>query len=101
MSYPLVRDLATSGIPRRGDLLGVGVQPPSVLQVEGQPGDGLGRRPPRRCRSIAGVGAGADRGPAVHDDLVRREFTAAHPNGLWLADITEHPTGEEAVRDDG
>jgi transposase InsO family protein len=33
-------------------------------------------------------------GPAVHDDLVRREFTAAHPNELWLTDITEHPTAE-------
>lgn len=33
-------------------------------------------------------------GPPVHDDLVRREFTAARPNQLWLTDITEHPTGE-------
>jgi putative transposase len=33
-------------------------------------------------------------GPPVHDDLVRREFTAAVPNQLWLTDITEHPTGE-------
>ena len=33
-------------------------------------------------------------GPPVHDDLVRREFTAAQPNQLWLTDITEHPTGE-------
>jgi putative transposase len=33
-------------------------------------------------------------GPPVHDDLVRREFTAAAPNLLWLTDITEHPTGE-------
>ncbi len=33
-------------------------------------------------------------GPPVHDDLVRREFTAAAPNQLWLTDITEHPTGE-------
>lgn len=33
-------------------------------------------------------------GPAVHDDLVRREFNASAPNTLWLADITEHPTGE-------
>jgi putative transposase len=29
----------------------------------------------------------------VHDDLVRRDFTAAGPNRLWLADITEHATG--------
>lgn len=33
-------------------------------------------------------------GPPVHDDLVRREFTAARPNQLWLTDITEHWTGE-------
>jgi transposase InsO family protein len=33
-------------------------------------------------------------GPAVHDDLVRREFTAERPNQLWLTDITEHPTAE-------
>ena len=33
-------------------------------------------------------------GPPVHDDLVRRVFTAKRPNELWLADITEHPTGE-------
>jgi putative transposase len=33
-------------------------------------------------------------GPPAHDDLVRRDFTAEGPNQLWLADITEHPTGE-------
>jgi putative transposase len=33
-------------------------------------------------------------GPPVHDDLVERDFTAATPNQLWLADITEHPTRE-------
>ena len=33
-------------------------------------------------------------GPPVHDDLVRREFTAEVPNQLWLTDITEHPTAE-------
>jgi putative transposase len=33
-------------------------------------------------------------GPPVHDDLVRRAFTADRPNRLWLADITEHRTGE-------
>ena len=33
-------------------------------------------------------------GPAVHDDLVRRVFTASRPNALWLTDITEHRTGE-------
>ena len=33
-------------------------------------------------------------GPPVHDDLVGRIFTAPAPNALWLADITEHRTGE-------
>jgi putative transposase len=33
-------------------------------------------------------------GPPVHDDLVRRDFTATTPNQLWLADITEHRTAE-------
>ncbi|MEV4643217.1 DDE-type integrase/transposase/recombinase, partial [Actinoplanes sp. NPDC049548] len=33
-------------------------------------------------------------GPPVHDDLVKRDFTADAPNRLWLADITEHRTGE-------
>ena len=33
-------------------------------------------------------------GPAVHDDLVLRDFTADRPNQLWLTDITEHHTAE-------
>jgi transposase InsO family protein len=33
-------------------------------------------------------------GPPVHDDLVKRDFTAGAPNQLWLADITEHWTRE-------
>lgn len=33
-------------------------------------------------------------GPPVHDDRVRRNFTAEGPNRLWLADITEHRTDE-------
>lgn len=37
---------------------------------------------------------GKKAGPPVHDDLVRRDFTAAAPNRLWLADITEHRTVE-------
>lgn len=39
-------------------------------------------------------GKNAKSGPPVHDDLVRRDFTADGPNRLWLTDITEHPTGE-------
>ncbi len=46
---------------------------------------------------------GKKAGPPVHDDLcavvdkhgvVRHEFAAGAPNELWLADITEHWTGE-------
>ena len=33
-------------------------------------------------------------GPPVHDDLVKRDFTAHALNELWLTDITEHWTGE-------
>jgi putative transposase len=40
---------------------------------------------------------GTKAGPSVHDDLVRRDFTATAPNRLWLADITEHRTTEEEL----
>ena len=33
-------------------------------------------------------------GPAVHDDLVQRQFRAERPDAIWLTDITEHPTAE-------
>ena len=39
-------------------------------------------------------GSGKVSGPAVHDDLVRRGFTAQRPDAVWLTDITEHPTCE-------
>jgi transposase InsO family protein len=38
-----------------------------------------------------------DARPAVHDDLVQRDFTAERPNAMWLTDITEHPTVEGKV----
>ncbi|MFS0698315.1 IS3 family transposase [Streptomyces nitrosporeus] len=41
-----------------------------------------------------GRGKNAKAGPPVHDDRVRRDFTAASPNRLWLTDITEHATSE-------
>ena len=31
-------------------------------------------------------------GPAVHDDLLKRNFTASRVNEKWLLDITEHST---------
>ncbi|WP_374726927.1 IS3 family transposase [Promicromonospora iranensis] len=59
----------------------------------------------RRCRdgrwwSVFGKKRGKNGkqpGPAAHDDLVQRDFTATAPNRLWLTDITEHPTGEGKV----
>jgi putative transposase len=33
-------------------------------------------------------------GTPAFDDFVKRIFTAAEPNTLWLVDITEHCTGE-------
>jgi putative transposase len=39
-------------------------------------------------------GSGKMPGPAVHDDLVQRVFTAPAPDLVWLTDITEHPTME-------
>ena len=39
-------------------------------------------------------GSGKTPGPAVHDDLVQRDFTAPRPDAVWLTDITEHPTSE-------
>ena len=33
-------------------------------------------------------------GPAVHDDLVQRNFTAPAPDKVWLTDITEHWTDQ-------
>ena len=38
--------------------------------------------------------SGKKPGPAVHDDLVQRDFSASSMNELWFTDITEHPTGE-------
>jgi len=38
--------------------------------------------------------SGKTPGPAVHDDLVQREFTAPGPDKVWVTDITEHPTDQ-------
>ena len=37
-------------------------------------------------------GSGKRPGPAVHDDHIQRNFTAAEPNRTWVTDVTEHPT---------
>jgi putative transposase len=39
-------------------------------------------------------GLGRKAGPPVHDDLVRRQFSASQPDQTWLTDITEHPTAQ-------
>ena len=44
----------------------------------------------RKCRAGSGKGPA----PAVHDDLVQRDFTATNIDEVWLTDITEHPTSE-------
>jgi putative transposase len=38
--------------------------------------------------------SGKTPGPAVHDDLVQRVFSAPAPDQVWLTDITEHATSE-------
>ena len=38
--------------------------------------------------------SGKKPGVPVHDDLVRRDFSAAAIDELWFTDITEHPTAE-------
>ena len=50
----------------------------------------------RCCHSIR-RGSGKRPGPAVHDDLVRREFAAEKPNQLWLTDISEHWAGDSKL----
>ena len=50
-----------------------------------------------RQRRTRHKGSGKTPGPAVHDDLVERDFTAAAIDQVWLTDITEHWTGEGKV----
>lgn len=42
-------------------------------------------------------GSGKQPGPAVTDDLVQRDFSAARPDEVWLTDITEHGTSTGKV----
>ncbi len=65
-------------------------------------GHSVGRnRIHRLCRQeglgsviVKGRGKGKRPGPAVHDDLVQRQFGAEHIDRLWYVDISEHPTFE-------
>ncbi len=63
----------------------------------------MSRRTAWKLCSDAGITSAAQRrrrsknkkqGPPVFDDFVRRNFTAAAPNQVWLTDITEHWTAE-------
>jgi transposase InsO family protein len=63
----------------------------------------MSRRTAWKLCSDAGITSAAQRrrrsrnkmqGPPVFDDFVRRNFTAAAPNQVWLTDITEHGTAE-------
>jgi putative transposase len=140
MIYPLVRELATDGIPVVVTCRVLGFSPQAYYKWRSNPvterdwsdahlvdaarqihhddpafgyrfiADELGaehgitaseNRVQRLCSShgILSVlarkrGRGVRPGPAVHDDLVRRDFTASRPNALWLTDITEHRTDE-------
>ena len=47
-----------------------------------------------QCSGRSAAKNGKRPGPPVHDDLVKRDFTADDVNELWLTDITEHPTDE-------
>ena len=68
-------------------------------------GQGVGERRVWRLCSQQGLWSATVRkgrraktpGPAVHEDHVRRDFTAAEPNRVWVTDITEHPTSEGKV----
>ena len=45
-----------------------------------------------RCRFHRKLRSSRRPGPAVCDDLVKRDFTATGPDQVWVGDITEHPT---------
>lgn len=59
-----------------------------LMRVEGL--QGVTRR---RRRGLTRRDAGA----VPNDDLVARQFRRERPNELWVADITEHPTGDGKV----
>ena len=72
-------------------------------ELEQQGHRGCERRVWRLCRAqrvwstttkMGRRGSGKTPGPAVHDDLVKRVFSAPAPDVVWLTDITEHPTME-------
>ncbi len=55
-----------------------------------------------RQAGIAGIGCRRKKrrhrpAPAVHEDLVKRQFRVDGPDRLWVTDITEHPTDDGKV----
>jgi putative transposase len=110
MTFPLVRDRAAEGFPVR---LTCGVLGSTAQAFYKWPArqsaiaTGPTRTPSRRSStytlmilipsSVLGSvrkAHGKTPGPAVHDDLMRRVFSAPAPDLLWLTDITEHSTVE-------
>jgi transposase InsO family protein len=87
----------TYGVPRVHAELraehGVRIAPKRVWRLMRAAGlQGVHRR--RTGRSQAATKALAARKERVFDDLVERDFSADAPDRVWLADITQHPTGE-------
>jgi transposase InsO family protein len=82
MTYPLVLDLAALGAPIRVPV----VVTCRVWRLCSQQHiwSVFAKKPGLRSKA----------GPPVHDDLVKRNFTASAVNELWLTDITEHQTSE-------
>ena len=76
---PLVRDLAAEGIPVVVTCEVLGFSPEAFYKWQARPYSGRKGSPKRP-------------GPAVHDDLVQRNFTAPGIDQVWLTDISEHPT---------
>jgi transposase InsO family protein len=139
MMYPLVRDLAATGVPVAVACGVLGFSKQAFYQWQASPvsprdysdahvinmameihaddpgfgyrfitdelrarGEQVGESRVWRLCSQQGIwsvhhkrrGTGRRPGPAVHDDLVRREFAAEGLDEVWFTDLTEHPTGE-------
>jgi transposase InsO family protein len=140
MIYPLVRDLASDGIPVKVTCRVLGFSPQGFYKWRANPvsdrdwsdahlvnaardihaddpkfgyrfiadelraehGVSASENRVQRLCSAHGISSvlhrkkrgGRRPGPAVHDDLVRRNSCAAGANEPWLTDITEHPTDE-------
>src|SRR3954447_25148221 len=88
MSMLMIPSSATGS--SRTNSSGPGIGPARTVCSGSAGSSGSGRPRPAKGRR----GTGKTAGPAVHDDLLARDFTAAGLDEKWLADITEHPTAE-------